>query len=193
MTGPVPPFRRRLRSAVWPAVRFALLCALAFLVAVALSLRAHGFAPLPRTGIALAVLALPPALVGGVAAWAFDVVLPRAGRIARGIQMGFTLSLVGPAASAAVFGLVYRVAYPDAFADFWTKAGLHETIWTAISTTYLYLIAGPKLYLPWTPVAVLALLVAYAFRRPRYWDPTLRRAGNPAKQRASDHDSTKSR
>jgi hypothetical protein len=163
----VPTLRRRLRAAVGPSLLFGGACALVLLLAVGFSLYSKGFAPFfTRTGIALLVLALPPALVAALAAYLIDCLLPHARKVARGLLMGFALIALGSGASAAAFNLVYRLTYPGEFAPFLSKAGLHEAIWTGISTTYLFLISAPLLYWPWGLIAALALAAAFALRRP---------------------------
>ncbi len=189
MTGPhVPSLAARLRPALGPAVTFAAIAAATLLAAIGTSLHIRGFAPLPRTGVALLVLAVPPALAGGVLSCVIDVLLPRAGRTRRGIGMLAGLATIGLAASIAVFALVYRDAYPEEFAPLLSMAGLHEAVWTVISATYLFLVFAPALYLPLGPVAVLALATLYALRR-----PSLRPLPYSVRDRSSVHDIEKSR
>ncbi len=163
----VPTLRRRLRAAVGPSLLFGGTCAFVLLPAVGYSLYFKGFAPyLTRTGIALLVLALPPAIVAALAAFLIDCLLPVASRVRRGLLMAFALIVLGPGASIGFFNLAYRLAYPGEFDPVWTKAGLHDVVWTAIATAYLFLISAPLLYWPWALYAALALAVAFALRRP---------------------------
>ena len=163
----VPTLRRRLRAAVAPSVLFGAACALVLLLAVAYSLYAKGFAPsFTRTALALVVLALPPVLVAALAAWLIDCLLPVAGRVARGLLMGCAIIVLGPGASIGLFNLAYMLTYPAGFDPIWTKAGLHDVVWTAIATAYLFLISAPLLYWPWALYAALALAVAFAWLRP---------------------------
>jgi len=162
----LPTLRRRIRLAAPPSLVFGLISAVVLLASVGFGLWSKGFAAFPRTVVALAVLSLPPALVGMLAAYLIDCLLPAAGRAARGLLMAFAILCVGPGASAAFFNIAYRFDYPSDLAPVWTKVGLHEAVWTAISTTYLYLIAAPLLYWPWSLVAAIALATAYAAAPP---------------------------
>jgi len=161
--GPLP-FGQRLRAAIWPAVRFAILCAAVFLVAIGYGLFARAFAPLPRSATALAVLALPPAATAGVLAFAIDVLLPRTGRIARGALMAVTLAAAAPLASAAVFSLQFRSNYPAEYPPVWTQDGFHNLVWTGVATLYMFAVTGTRLFLPLGPVALGLVAVWFALR-----------------------------
>jgi len=168
MSRPGGTMRRRLVRGLGAALRFAALCAVVLVPVVGFSLYSKGFGALPRTAIALAVLALPPALAGGLVTYAVAVFMPRMGSALRGATMLFGLFAIGPLASIAAFGFAYRLGYPGHSAALLSKSGLLDAAWTVVSATYLFLIFAPLLYLPWTPVAGLALAVYFALRRPRH-------------------------
>jgi hypothetical protein len=186
MTQHVPTLGARLRLAFVPNLRFALASALVLLIAIGASLYANGYAAQPRTGIALAILTLPPAVVAGIAGYVIDAAIPRAGRIARGFSMAFALATFGVLASAGVFSLAYRATYPVAFQPIWTDIGFHQLAWTGIATLYLFAVTGVRLLLPWGPVAAIGLAAWYALRV----GPALRPGGKPARDDAVDRQTS---
>lgn len=189
MSGSLPPWRHRLRAAVRPALAWTVVAALMFLAAIALGLWQRGFGLLPRTFIALAILALPPAVVAGLAALAIDTLLPRLRLAGRAICMAVLLFVLGPPASAGTFSLLYRQTYPVDFQPIWTEIGFHQLAWTGIATLVLFAANGLRLYLPWAPLAGFALSLLYGLGRPR----ALRRQLASARQRPSDHNTPEQR
>lgn len=162
---PAPSIRHRLRTAFRPAIGFALICAILFGLAGAIGLSFKGFALFSRSMIALAVLTLPPALAAGLFAYAIDVLLPRRGAWLRGSVMLAGLALFGPLASAGVFLLQYRYAYPIAHEPLWTETGFHQFAWTGIASIVLFGLHGMPLYWPWAVPAVLIAAIWFARRR----------------------------
>ena len=160
-----PRFSRRFRIALMPAIGFALACAVLFCLAGAIGLYLKGFALLPRSGIAIAVLALPPALAAGLVAYAIDILMPRRSAWLGGIGMAAAIATLGPVASAGAFSLQYRYTYPVAYEPLWTEIGFHQFAWTGIATIVLFGLHGLPLYWPWALPAVL-LAAFYFARRP---------------------------
>ncbi len=189
MSGSLPPWRQRLRAAVRPALAWTAIAALMFLAAIGLGLWQRGFGLLPRTFIALAILALPPAVVAGFAALAIDTLLPRLRLAGRAIAMALLLFALGPIASAGAFSLLYRQTYPVDFQPIWTEIGFHQLAWTGIATLVLFASNGLRLYLPWAPLAGFALSLLYGLRRPG----ALRRPSASARQHPSDHNTPEQR
>ncbi|TCT06493.1 hypothetical protein EDC22_11176 [Tepidamorphus gemmatus] len=179
----IPRWHKRLRAAIRPALAWSGLAALMGLAAVGLGLWQRGFGLLPRTAIALAVLALPPAVVVGLAAISLDTLLPRLQRKGRAIGMALLLFSLGPLASAAVFSLIYRQTYPVGFQPIWTEVGFHQLAWTGIATLVLFAAHGLRLYLPFGPIAGLVLALAYGFVQPA----ALRRPSRSDRQTLTDH------
>lgn len=189
MTPPMPPWPARLRASLRPALGIAVVAAALFLAAVGLGLWQRGFGALPRTFVALAILALPPAVVAGLAAVAVDTLLPRLRTLGRAAAMLALLLAFGPPASAGVFSLQYRTTYPVDFQPIWTEVGLHQLAWTGIATLVLFAANGLRLFLPWAPLAALAVAAMYGRRRPA----ALRGMPQSAMDRLSDHSTPEQR
>lgn len=186
-SGPALALWLRFGAAFWPTIRFAILCGIVFTVAIGYGLYAKGFAPLPKSTIALAILAVPPAVAAGIFAYAIDITLPCAGRVARGLLMAALLAAFAPIASAGVFALQFRTSYPADFEPVWTETGFHQFVWTGIATLYMFAVSGLRLYLPWGPAALVGVAIYFALRP----SATLRGQGPSAKPRTSDTENPK--
>lgn len=189
MSDDLPPWRRRVGAALGPALGWTGLAALMCLVAVGLGLWQRGFGLLPRTFVALAILALPPAVVVGLAAIAIDTLLPRLRLPGRAIGMALLLFSFGPLASAGVFSLIYRQTYPVDFQPIWTEVGFHQLAWTGIATLVMFAANGLRLYLPFAPIAGFALALLYGLTPPA----ALRRPPRSDRQTPTDHSTPEQR
>lgn len=154
-----------IRAAVL-RVPFALWVPILMWLAVAASLHGFGFPPSWRTEKAVAVLAVPPT----IATWAVvasQVVLAR--RAARATRF-LAVALAGPLLALPLGGLVFSVqhvaTYPLPFHFSLSEEGVYVLGWSGATALYLYL-SVLRLYLPWTPLAFLALAAIWSAGRRR--------------------------
>lgn len=100
-------------------------------------------------------------LAGGflayVAAWPF--VSWAASRLSAPLRFGFAAILLTGftlASTASVLALDYRIYYSQWHAAMFTKTWFYQQVFTALGSTYQYLVIGSRLYWPLAPVFLLA-------------------------------------
>ena len=100
-------------------------------------------------------------LAGGflayVAAWPF--VSWAVSRFSAPQRFGFTAILLTGftlAATASVLALDYRIYYSEWHAAIFSRTWFYQQVFTALGSTYQYLVIGSRLYWPLAPVFLLA-------------------------------------
>ncbi len=140
---------------------FLVVAALALSATVAVCLHRYGFPPSLRSLEAAAMLAGPPVagvwFAAAVQAW----LQPRAGAPARFCAILLSVVVIALPLGGFVFTVQHVATYPQPFPFTVSKDGLYVLGWSTATALYLYLSALP-LYLPWTPLALVALAALWA-------------------------------
>lgn len=104
----------------------------------------------------LAAYYMTGGFIGYVAAWPFiSWAAPRFSAAQRFVFAAVLLTGFTLAATASVLALDYRVYYSVWHAAIFSRDWFYQQIFTALGSTYQYLVIGSRLYWPFAPVFLL--------------------------------------